>query len=129
MKFRNLLVVAAVLGCVAVVACGGDDSGGDDDSGASCETGVNFEMVGKPFVDEYCLSCHSENADETLRVTAEDVLLDDEAGIREHGQHVWERVQEETMPPAKSKQPSKDERADFLAWLRCSGIKDLEHQH
>jgi uncharacterized membrane protein len=130
MKFRNLLAVAAVSGCLVVVACGGDDGGGDDDSANTCETGVSFQMVGKPFVEKYCQDCHSADADESLRVTAEDVLLDDEEGIREHGQHVWERVQNETMPPAKHPdQPTTPERADFLDWLDCSGIKDLEHEH
>jgi uncharacterized membrane protein len=129
MKFRNLLAVAAVSGCLVVVACGGDDGGGDDDSGNSCDTGVNFQMVGKPFVETYCQSCHSENAADTLRPTAEDVLFDDEEGIRDHGQHVFENVQDETMPPRNSKQPTSDERADFLEWLTCSGIKDLEHEH
>lgn len=128
MKFRNLLALVAVSGCLSFVACGGDDNGGGGDT-SNCEPNQNFEMVGKPFVTQYCLDCHSENASEQLRATAEGVMFDDEDGIREHGTHVYERVRDETMPPADHPdQPDGDARVKFLDWLDCSGIKN-EHVH
>jgi hypothetical protein len=59
------------------------------------------------------------------------VNFDDLAGIKEHGMHVFERTMDETMPPKlpNTPQPSTDERADFIDWLDCEGISELEHEH
>jgi uncharacterized membrane protein len=133
MTFRKWFAVTAVCAAAAFGACGSDDSSGgddDDDTANTCETGVSYAAVGKPFADQFCVSCHGKDVDVGDRVGApEDVNFDTEAGLREHGMHVFEEVMEEMMPPKDSKQPTADQRADFLDWLECSGASKVEHDH
>jgi hypothetical protein len=128
MMFRNLVALTAICAVASFGACGEDEKE-NDDGGENCDPGVTYEAVGKPFVAKYCLDCHGENVDIDDRIGApEDANFDDLAGIRDHGSHVFENVQNETMPPkAHREQPTTPERADFLDWLDCSGIAELDH--
>jgi uncharacterized membrane protein len=131
MTFRNLLALGLCATVAAIGACGDDDKdeGSDEAPVNTCEAAVSYESVGKPFVDKYCISCHSKSSSDRVGAP-DDVNFDTLAGITEHGSHVAEEVAEEMMPPKTAKtQPSAAERADFTDWLDCSGIAALEHHH
>ena len=122
--------MAGMCALAFAVACEEEDKGDEGGANGDCEQGVTYEAVGKPFVEEYCLSCHSEDVDDSLRAGVEEVTFDDLKGIRAHGRHVHERVMDGTMPPKNAaKKPSDAERTEFLEWLECSGIAEEEHDH
>lgn len=130
MTFRNWLAVTGVCALTAFGACGEDEKDGDDDTGENtCKPDQTYQAVGKPFIDKYCISCHSKDSDDRVGAP-EDINFDDLAGIRDHGMHIFDEVREEEMPPkAADEQPDGDARAPFLEWLECEGISKLEHDH
>ena len=130
MTFRSVLAMAAMCALAFAVACEEEDKGDKGASNGDCPDGVTYDDVGKPFVEEYCLSCHSEDVDDGLRAGVEEVTFDDLAGIRAHGGHVHERVMDGTMPPKNAtKKPDAAARAKFVEWLECSGLAEEEHDH
>ena len=130
MTFRNWVAVTGLCAMAAFGACGEDEKDGDDSGENTCKPEQTYQAVGKPFVDEYCIGCHSESSKDRGGAP-EDVNFDDLAGIRDHGMHVYEEVKDETMPPKASTyaQPDGDARVKFLDWLDCEGISELEHEH
>lgn len=127
MTFRHLLALG-LCAAAALGACGEEDDG-DGEQAGSCAEGISYEKVGKPFADAYCVSCHSKDAADR-RGASPGANFDTLDGIKAHGMHVFEEVVDETMPPPFAEaQPSQEERADFVNWLDCAGIAELEHEH
>lgn len=92
-----------------------------------CPEGVTYQKVAKPFVARYCLRCHSEkiNLGSALAVAH---VFDTEADLRGAGQHVYDTVSLETMPPSFAPpdqlRPTQKERNALLSWLECSGVAE-----
>lgn len=121
-----------VLGALLLVACGEED---DKNTEAACGS---YAEDAKPFVQKYCLGCHSESKTGNLArmLAPSDANFDTEALLFEHGHHIYERVTPDTeegiMPPedGKSAQPTAPEREAFLTWMECSGAAESgEHEH
>ncbi len=79
----------------------------------------------QPLLKTYCVSCHGPNK---RRGGLDLETLDDEAEALEKvdlWDQVHERVTGKEMPPAKSKQPSDEERAVLLAWAKHVGASQV----
>jgi uncharacterized membrane protein len=112
-----------LLALLALGACGGDEK----DTAASCPDELTYLTTAKPFVEKYCISCHSE--DSKNRVGAPpDVNFDEESGLFDHGTHVYEYVLDKTMPLSGFPQPTATERKAFTDWAKCSGVSE-SHDH
>jgi uncharacterized membrane protein len=112
-------------------ACGG--GGGASSSGSDdCPSEVTYATTAKPFVQKYCISCHSKSVSGTARDGAPvGINFDDEKGLRAHGTHVHEYTDNGRMPPTDDlslPQPSAFERDAFVEWTVCSGVAG-EHTH
>lgn len=156
-SFGSNRVHVLLLGLASVSASGCQDVNGSRGSVSSAETldcpkDVTYEKVARPFFDEYCGNCHSEAVREEPEDGEEqeedgeqqdgDVLdvphiFDTERNIRELGAHIYEAIEDETMPPLESDmelpRPSFKDRRGILEWLECSGAFEAEpeeeHEH
>lgn len=114
--------------------CGGEDDDGDHEeeevgppTGATCPDGstLTYENLGKPFMESYCLRCHSESVTGADRQGApSDHNFDDIISIRGLTEHIDEKAgsgpdaTNEFMPTTDPK-PTTDERAQLSEWLAC----------
>jgi hypothetical protein len=74
-----------------------------------------FAKVGVPFLEKHCISCHGaekQKADLALHEYRDDLSL---LKKRRIWKHVIEMVESEEMPPDDKPQPTKEERAAFVA--------------
>jgi hypothetical protein len=72
----------------------------------------------RPILKTYCYECHNENK---RRGGLNLAKIDSDAGVLDLNDlwdQVGERLRGKEMPPAKSKQPSEDERKTLLAWVK-----------
>lgn len=88
-------------------------------AGALRGADIPFERI-KPILDEFCLTCHSTakhkgDFDLEQHTSA--------AGIQRHPnvwQHVLEQIGDREMPPKDKPQPSAEQKAQLVAWIRGS---------
>ncbi len=103
-KARVILIVAAL----GVSAKEGGAFASDD-----------FKMDVLPVLETYCFNCHDDSAKGGVNLEA---LSKDGAFWREP--KTWERtlntIRDASMPPAKKKQPTLEERAQLTAWLKSA---------
>jgi len=96
-----------------------------------CPQDITYEKVARPFVARYCLRCHSEKSTTNAALAVAHVF-DTEADVRGAGQHLYDTVAMETMPPsfgpADLLRPTTHERNALLSWLECSGVAEELHQ-
>jgi len=89
----------------------------DPPKGASSSE-PDFVQHVRPLLQTYCFECHSP----TKRKAGLDLEQFDTASaaieLHELWDQVGERLRAKEMPPAKSKQPTEDERKAILAWVR-----------
>ena len=80
--------------------------------------GPDFVQDVRPLLKTYCFECHSS----TRRKAGLDLEQIDTASAAIDLHELWdqagERVRANEMPPAKSKQPSEEERKRLLAWVK-----------
>ena len=130
MKFRDVLMVGGA--ALALIACGDDDDQGAEETHDQCASGVTYALVARPFLEKYCLGCHSQSVvGNDARVGApDDANFDTEAEVMEHGGHIYENLIDRMMPPADAPagQPTSAERDAMLTWLECSGASEHEHE-
>ena len=115
-------------GCIglamAALACGGDgDQPESPDAGDTCPPSLSYALTARPFVERYCLTCHSPGSPDRHGAPAA-ANFDSLAGIRARGEVMHTFVQEGRMPPPEFPelpQPSAQERDTYVAWLECSG--------
>ena len=118
--------------------CGSDEEDdGDHDhdhdeevgppTGATCPEGstLTYENFGKPFMESYCLRCHSESVIGADRQGApSDHNFDDIISIRGLAMHIDQKAgsgpdaTNELMPENDPK-PTMDERVQLSEWLAC----------
>lgn len=85
--------------------------------------GPKFSEKGKPFVNKFCIDCHTGmNAEAGIAL---DSAVDDATLLKDRKR--WERalsmVQAGIMPPDDSTQPTAEERQEFLAYLDSTLFK------
>jgi len=78
---------------------------------------VSFERDALPVLDQFCYDCHGYGSDKG------GVVLDgfeDEAALRDHALwlRVLKNVRSHIMPPADKPQPSEDEVASLIRWIK-----------
>ena len=132
---RTLLIVLTALAALAVTlsACGGDDHADDHADGEGVSTGnscppgrpLTYETFGEPFMEQYCVRCHSselEGADRSGAPEGHD--FDSIGGILLVADHVDQYAAagpdatNTVMPPTDPK-PSTQERELLGEWLAC----------
>jgi hypothetical protein len=110
------------------------EAGGDEttasprDDNVLPSKAVPFQATVKPFLGTYCLGCHGakqqkgERRFDTLtgRIRNDNALVD--------FQDILDQLNLSEMPPAKSRQPSDDERREVIHWLE-SRIKRYQEDH
>jgi mono/diheme cytochrome c family protein len=125
MRARSWLMVVGMVGLWTLGSCGDEK----DTTSGECPDELSYSKTAEPFVDKYCITCHSESLSGFARNGApDDVNFGDEADLFTHGTHVSEYVSGKLMPPPGALQPSDAERADFVAWTKCSGASE-SHDH
>jgi uncharacterized membrane protein len=121
MRIAFFLAVA-----LALAACGGGDDGVAP-TGATCPAGstLTYENFGAPFMEAYCLRCHSTEVAIPDRMGAPiDVNFDTLAGILQHADHIDELAAAgpdgvNTFMPPSGDEPSEEERRQLGEWLAC----------
>jgi len=128
---KHALAIIVTLGLAA--ACeGGDGDGGSAaigaPTGATCPdagTSLTWQDFGKPFVESYCLRCHSDEVQGTARQGApSDHNFDTHFECRAFATHMDEwagsgpDASNTAMPPAEPR-PSEEERRMLSEWLAC----------
>jgi hypothetical protein len=84
-----------------------------------------FATEVRPFVKRYCVSCHGPRKPKASLDLSRDATAAAVAGNARQWEQVLERLQAREMPPETAKrQPSPEERAAVIAWLR--GLRDRE---
>jgi mono/diheme cytochrome c family protein len=108
------------LACGAVLWPGGGHTradGGADPAKAVPEAGPAREAAALDVLDNYCVQCHGpEQQKGGVRFDALETI--DTVVQEEMFLNARDAVHFEEMPPAKAKQPTPDERAVLLAWLK-----------
>ncbi len=121
MRFACLLAISfGLAGCP-----GGND--GVAPTGATCPPGstLTYESFGAPFMDDYCLRCHSAEVDIRDRGGApRDVNFDTLEEILQHAADIDRLAAAgpdsvNTLMPPSSPEPSEDERRQLGEWLAC----------
>ena len=81
----------------------------------------------RPLLKTYCFECHNS----TKRKAGLDLEQIDTAAaaldLAELWDQVGERVRAKEMPPAKSKQPTEDERKLLLAWVKHAAESQVDY--
>ena len=129
MKLRNLLGVGvcALAMAAAAVACGGDEkssTGGTPKN--TCDATQTWAKVGQPFVNTYCVACHSESKADAL---GDGHVFDTLDEVEEHGHDIYEQVESGKMPKGSADSVDEDEKEAFLDWLDCSGLSAAGSDH
>lgn len=128
------VAIAAVLGLAA--SCGGDDDGHDHDhdaevgepTGSVCPDGgtsLTYEEFGRPFVESFCLGCHSAGVEGRDREGApSDHNFDTRFECLALAEHMDQKAgsgpeaTNDEMPP-RDPRPSTAERQMLSEWLAC----------
>ena len=137
--FAAALALAASLVLTGAVGCGGDDDDHDHDdnghggqvgppTGTECPDGgteLTYESFGRPFVQQYCLRCHSASVQEGDRNGApDDHNFDTQAECETFADHMDQKAgsgpdsTNQAMPP-NAPRPSMEEREQLAEWLAC----------
>ncbi|HTE52083.1 MAG TPA: hypothetical protein VK698_14620 [Kofleriaceae bacterium] len=139
---KNVLALVASLGLALALApgCGGDDDGDHDDgdhdhdapvgdpTGTVCPDGgtsLTYEDFGQPFVEQFCLRCHSESVEGDDRQDAPaDHNFDTQFECEALAEHMDQKAgsgpdaTNDSMPPSAPR-PSDEQRAMLSEWLAC----------
>lgn len=96
--------------------------------------GANAAMVGEsgfqsrvlPFLDSYCLDCHSGEESKAKFDLSGYTNLD--SVVRDHGhwKHVLDRLEAGDMPPKKKRQPSPVDRKFVIDWIKALRKQEAE---
>lgn len=128
---RKHMLVIVIAGLVA--GCGAGDDDGDGaaigaPTGATCPdagTSLTWKEFGEPFVESYCLRCHSDDVSGTARQGApRDHNFDTHFECRAFASHMdeWAGAGPDAintvMPPSEPR-PSEAERRMLSEWLAC----------
>lgn len=81
----------------------------------------------RPLLKTYCFECHNttkrKGGLDLEQIETESAALD----LVELWEQVGERVRVREMPPAKSKQPTEDERQRLLAWVKVAAESQVDY--
>lgn len=112
-----LLLVALILSCADASAFLSRKSK------TAATSSLSFESEIKPFLNEYCFSCHSDakrKADLSL-----EGFTDESTAIKERD--IWEKVllnlRSGEMPPSNKPQPSLDQREKVMQWVETTVLR------
>ena len=90
-------------------------------------SGPDFVQDIRPLLKTYCFECHNS----TKRKAGLDLEQIDTSSaaidLPELWDHVGERVRAMEMPPAKSKQPTEDERTRLIAWVKHAADSQVDY--
>jgi hypothetical protein len=125
-KYVLALAVAALL------ACGGDDDDHDpivgEPTGTVCPEGgtsLTYEAFGRPFLEEFCLRCHSADVEGDARQGAPaDHNFDTQFECQNLAHHMDEKAgagpdaTNQSMPPDDPR-PDVEARRMLSEWLAC----------
>jgi len=111
---------------VIAVACGLTLAGSAIASGPKTdrvEKAESFKGLVAPFFDAYCIDCH--NSDKKSGKFSLEGIDSGPLGDRhlETWRIIYEQIRFEDMPPRKKEQPTRQERAAVLAWIRGELLK------
>ncbi len=127
----GLLASAAI---VSITIASGDDAPSSGPAGTTPPDQVTFDGHIRPFVETYCLRCHSTEKqkaglDLEVHATSDSVIRD-----RKTWEKVHRMLSEREMPPGRRRQPSEEERFRVTSWIRaeldrfdCDGPVDPGH--
>lgn len=89
-------------------------------------TEANFRSLVVPFLDTYCLDCHSGDDPKAKFDLGGYTTL--KSVIRDHGhwKHVLDRLEAGDMPPKKKQQPSFEERQAIIDWIATLRRQEAE---
>ena len=78
---------------------------------------ANFKSLVAPFLDTYCLDCHS-NDDPKAKFDLS-IYTSLKSIVRDHGhwKHVLQRLESGDMPPKKKRQPPLEKRQEVIDWI------------
>ena len=94
---------------------------------AADELEQHFAKNLRPFVENYCLSCHDSETKKAELDLSPFKTVDSIAKEYAHWELVLERLRSGDMPPKKSKtQPTADERKNAIAWIEA--LREREAQ-
>lgn len=127
MRKHTLVILIALL-----AGCGSDDDGDGAaigaPTGATCPDGgtsLTWKGFAEPFVESYCLRCHSDDVSGTARQGApRDHNFDTHFECRAFAAHMdqWAGAGPDAintaMPPSEPR-PSEEERRMLSEWLAC----------
>lgn len=88
------------------------------------ESGFRSRIL--PFLDSYCLDCHSgEEPKARFDLSGYTTL---ESIVRDHGhwKHVLDRLEAGDMPPKKKRQPSPEDRQFVIDWIKALRKQEAE---
>ncbi|MGZ0168554.1 MAG: DUF1592 domain-containing protein [Planctomycetales bacterium] len=77
-----------------------------------------FETDVKPFLEKYCIDCHSGGKEAKGEVDLSTVTSTNFAERFEHWESAIERVKAHEMPPEDAPQPSEKERQQLVSWYK-----------
>lgn len=77
-----------------------------------------FASQVKPFVERYCVSCHSGTKPKAALDLSRDLVVKAVVGNMRRWELVRERLHADEMPPNDAKQPQPAERAAVIEWIR-----------
>ncbi len=104
-----------------------DDSDDDDDtaspggSGDEVICGVTFNEHIKPFLDNYCLRCHSSEVYDSQRNGApEGSNFDTQQDFLDGAEDIRQRLLDTGGMPPTPPDPSHIERDDVISWIDCA---------
>jgi uncharacterized membrane protein len=132
MNLRQMSCFALLTGVALLsVSCGEDTKAAGEGTGATCDPSITYEADIKPFMQSYCLSCHSATKVDAQRNGApSDHNFDTQAAIL----HELEHIEEEAaggpnaiyrdMPPPGLPAPDDAARKKLGAWIACQSEED-----
>ena len=79
---------------------------------------ASFDKTARPFLKSYCFGCHGEDEQSSK------IHFDEFTHLTPNDTELWrlvlESVEQGEMPPEDEEQPTSEERAAFVQWLRTS---------
>ncbi len=81
------------------------------------ESSVQFEKLIRPILERYCIDCHSKGEMKDLDFLGAKTPPDVD-GLRDAYAAVWTQIENRTMPPRDSKQPTDTERKMVADWIK-----------
>ncbi len=84
------------------------------------QVSASFETEVRPFLEKYCVDCHSGGDEAKGEVDLSTMTASNFADRFEHWESVINRVKNREMPPEDSSQPTEEERQKLVTWYQTA---------